>query len=491
MNGITRAYHQIANSHDGFPGSFLHYEFDRYGLGWYWPSLVPSTYVLTLFLVTFKWFFILNLLYLAAIMLAIYYATRFFIGDIFYSVLAAVIFSSYWVTGLQLVSYEVQLAGTACIAWGFYWYLRSYSFTRFWPSVFVCLAMIVGVYSDRVGPGAYIFTLFFIPENFRNKRSVISMLLISVTVIVFAWPFYHGWVARNLFNPDARLIFFSQTDDTFSIREVYKVILQKPEFLAAHIAYYFISLTEVLLGYGFTGLLAGSLFFFNRLKLVQKKILWIAVLVPLAAFVLIVKKDHVYIFPLCVYFAMITAIGIYFIKNRIVRYVLIFIIMILSIGQHAFFLAPKKAYHGLLFSEQFPKMQGRGIPRLYIDPYPDVLMLSNTLSFITDQVSSYINHSSLSPIRKKVLIVDLDDGRLQQSLTALLNIKLLKIEVVNAFFMSEVMPEDCEADDLYLLSDKKIYAEGVTTSGRCSWSGTASRYRLPGTAITLYGLEKR
>ena len=307
IEAVSQAYQDVINSQHGFP---VFYKFNLMGVGTYWPPIVFIIGLWTLLALPVQLFFLPNFFYLAIIMLGIYFSTRFLTGNNLYSMLAAVIFSCYWSTMIQCVSFEVQLAVTACIAWSFYWYLRSCFFTRLWPSLLVGLFMVFALHCDRLTPGLFLFSLFLIPENFKNKKSWLLMGWVLVFVMICAWPFYSKWITNFFLHPSALATIFNQGDDFSSPTEVYRTILHTPPFLFAHLSYYFIFLTENLLGYGFTALLVLGLFLLHRLKKPYAKVVWIVLGIPFIVFIGIFKKNSMYIFPLCIYFAMISGIGI-------------------------------------------------------------------------------------------------------------------------------------------------------------------------------------
>ena len=233
---VSKTYQDMVNLQHGFSAFAV---FCRIGFGAYWPPVVPLVGLGMLLVLPVQWFFLPNFFYLAMIMLGIYCSVRFLTGNRLYSMLAAVIFSCYWFVLIQLVAFELQLAATACIVWAFYWYLRSYFFMRLWPSVGVGLCMVMGLYCDRVTPGLFVFALFLVPGNFRNKRSWLLMALTLALVLICAGPYYKEW-AGKIINSGGVAFCFSQGTDVSMPGEAYRAVLRNPQFLLAHLSYYFI-----------------------------------------------------------------------------------------------------------------------------------------------------------------------------------------------------------------------------------------------------------
>ena len=491
MEAVSWACWDIVHSHKGFP---IFYAFTRVGLGGYWPPLVPMIGLWTLLLLPAPWFFLPNFFYLAMIMLGIYFSTRILIGDNFYSMLAAVIFSCYWFVTIQLVAFELQLAATACIVWSFYWYLRSCFFTRFWSSLLVGLFMVLALYCDRLTPGFFIFSLFLVPGNFRNKRSWLLMVLVLALVTICVWPFYGAWKDKVFGNSKLISTVFSygRKDAAFPL-EAFRTVWHNPQFLWAHLSYYFISVPERLLGYGFTALLLSGMFFVHRLRKPYPQVLWTALGIPLALFIAIIKKDQVYIFPLCIYFAMITSIGIYFIRSRFIRWVLIILMITLSVMQSILFNSYRveKPYNSL-FSHQFTRLEAQGIPRLFLQNYPwPQNKTTEQVNSIVDQVGPVMKKRASLGERKQAMIVDLASHCVRYSAVFSLRKNLYNVKVINAEITEENF-DHCNEDFLYLLSDKEPYAAESSpgSSGGCSWKSLEAVFRFPDSAITLYRVRR-
>ena len=490
-DAVSWAYQRMVHFQQDFS---VFYKFDRLAVGRYWPPVVPLMGLWTLLVLPVQWLFLPNFIYLAMIMLGIYGSVRFLTANQFYGMLAAVIFSCYWIVLIQLVTFELQLAVTACMVWSFYWYLRSFFFTRFWPSLLVGSFMALALYCDRVTPGLFVFALFLVPENFRKKRSWLLMALALVLVVTCAGPYYKVWLGGKLSDPGALTSIFSQGTDVSLPGEAYRAVLHNPQFLCAHLSYYFISLTEKLLGYGFTGLLILGVFFVPRLKKSYAQVLWIAIGVPLFVFIGILKKDHFYIFPLCVYFAMISGIGIYFVRGRWVRYLLILGIAGLTLMQYLFLFEHSRNSRKFFFSEQFEEMSLQKIPKLFLGGYGEPhKRLTDQVRLVAQQVIPMLNQRALSGERKQALVVDLHGHFLQHALVLLLRVDLQRAKVINAFYAwSQGADKDCDEDHLYLLSNRERYAveQGPASGGGCSWKALEPLYRFSDSGITLYRVER-
>jgi hypothetical protein len=493
MDAVSLAYQDVVNSHRGFS---IFYKFNWQGVGTYWPPVVFIMGLGTLLSFSVPWFFLPNFFYLAMIMLGIYCSTRFLTGNNFYSMLAAVIFSCYWFVMIQLVSFELQLASTACIVWGFYWYLRSCFFTRFLPSLLVGLFMALGLYCDRILPGFFIFSLFLVPENFKDKRSWLLMALALATGVLWTWPFYEGW-CRVLSTAETRSVLFGYGSQTSSPVELLKAIGHNPRFLMAHFSYYFIALTEQLLGYGFTALLVLGIFLLHRMR--EKSYVWvlsIALLIPLMAFISSPKKDYIYIFPLCPYLAIISGLGIYFVRRKWLRYLLMLLIAGLAVQQYfvLFSSPPSQGRRSWFFSNQFEKMRDQRIPGLFLLDYPfsDKNTAKETRS-IVDQISLWTHQPAALGEQKQTVIVDLKRHSLQHSVVFLMRIKFPKVKTINAFYLIDpIMDKKSSDEHWYLLSDKEQYAaeKGPWSGGGRTWKDPQLLYQFPKSQITLYRVEQ-
>ena len=95
FEGVSMAYQKAVNSHCGLP-CFSIFQGLKTNFGQYWPPLTALIDLWILLVVPLQWFFLPNFLYLAAIMLGIFFSSKYLCGDDFYSMLAAVIFSCYW-----------------------------------------------------------------------------------------------------------------------------------------------------------------------------------------------------------------------------------------------------------------------------------------------------------------------------------------------------------------------------------------------------------
>ena len=482
MLDISSAYHQIANTKTDWVSAFIHFPWDHnltQGVGSYWPVLVPMMYVCVLFLFTIKWFFLTNIFYLFLAMSGVYFSTKFLINNRFYSMLAAIIFSSYWIIRMLSVSVESQLFVAACVVVAFYWYLRSYFFTRFWESMLVGAFMILGLYADRVTAGFYIFALFLVPENYKRRRSLFFMFLTLVVVLISVWPFYQRWVTTNLWSSQARAILFSSIGDCSSVWDSYKMVVSNPKFIFVHLTYYFVSLTEILLGYWFIFFLAiGSIFLIWRSTNIHKQILGTAILVPLTGLILIVKKDFAYIIPLCVYWAIVTATGVYFIQKKLVRRALLSLISILIVLQYSLFLTSYPFPKQYFFSDQFGKMKAHNIPKLWLYAPLWSAMPANSLFLITDQINQIIGMDSHASTDKQTLMVDISNSGVHNCLLYLFNLGLPKIEIVDTHGTGFFSDNKFKTGRLYLLTDKIEHFNNSRSCGIYSWSSVLVKHQI-------------
>lgn len=491
MEDLSRDYQRIVSLERGFN---LFSEFHRFFSGNYWPPVVPVAGLWTLVTFPAQCFFLPNFFFLAMIMLGTYFSTRLLIGSRFYSMLAAVIFSCYWFVMIQLVAFELQLAVTACVAWSFYWYLRSCSFARFWPSLLTGLFMVLSLYCDRLMPGVFVFALFLVPENFRSRKSLLLMAMVMALVVTGAWPFYGKWFNTNFGNPRNIEILFSSYGDFTPPMETFKTILRDPSFLLAHLFYYFVSLTEKLLGYYFTALLAMGMLFLHRLKKPCAQTFWTVLAVPLMAFVLIPKKDYIYIFPLCFYFSVISGIGIHSLRNKWIRYSLVLLIAVVVVQQYLWLFQLPGGKKDLFFSRQFGKTSSQKPPKLYLLNYPNPGKEAVRGAYaIVNAISPLIGKRASSGEQKQALILDLQGYVLQNTAAFLFRVGLPKTKVINSFYAFPLgQDKTCEEDYLYLLSDEKRYAveRGSGEGGGCSWKGLEPLYRLPNSETVLFKVRR-
>lgn len=356
------------------------------------------------------------------------------------------------------------------------------------------LFMVLGLYCDRIVPGLFVFSLFLIPENFRQKKSLFLMAMVLVSVAICAWPFYRGWCSV-LSTAETRSVLFGYGNDTSSPVKLFKAIGHNPRFLMAHFSYYFIALTEQLLGYGFTALLILGVFLLYRLR---KKsyigVLLIAVSIPLLAFIGSPKKDYIYLSPLCSYFAIISGLGIYFVRGKWLRYLLILLIAALTVQQYFVMFDPPRGRRSLFFSHQFIKMRAQRIPGLFLEDYPfpeknttkEAQLIINWLSLLVYQPAALDE-------QKQTVVVDLKVHTLQHSVMFLLRIKHPRAKAMNAFYSSlPKTDKKRKGEHLYLLSDREQYAveKGPGICGGRAWKNLEPLHRLPGSQITLYGAEQ-
>jgi hypothetical protein len=155
LNDLSLVYQAAAGSQCDLFDFSVFSKWGQMGTGHYWPPLPHMINLWALIALPLDWFFLRNFIYLAAIMSGIYAATRFLTRSSLCGALAAVIFSCYRIVGVEMLTCEVQLPVTACIVWGFWAYLRSQSFTKFWPSAWVGVFMVLALYCDRLTPGFF------------------------------------------------------------------------------------------------------------------------------------------------------------------------------------------------------------------------------------------------------------------------------------------------------------------------------------------------
>ena len=475
LDAVTMAYQKVAMMQCSlFDFSIFQKTAVYSGVGTYWPPLPFMLNLWTLSAFPLEWFLLPNLLCLGAIMLGIYSSAKLFCGDDFYSMLAGTIFSCYWLVVLQQVTLGVQLSVTACIVWGFYWYLRSEFFTRFWPSIFLGMFSILALYCDRVSPGVFILPFFLFPRNFRRKRSLLVMGLVIILIVGCLWPFYRSWVAINLLRASkfSSLIQVSPNGapSPTTLGEVYRAILQNPVFLWGHLSFYFVSLTEQLLGYGFTGLFIVGAVFFYRLQKLESKIVWFALGAPLFLLTVFVKKSPVYIFPLSIYFALITGMGIFFIRKRALQYTLIGVILCLTALQYDYLLGGATQNKGDFLSRQFLHMRQQKIPNCAFETAPSMKvikdkMFSRRIFSMTGQIGAFLSQSSLGGVRIPEVVIDFQDRHATYFTVFLLRKMFPALRFHNADSETPFSVRtfgDSKNSFLYVISDKKEYAETDT-----------------------------
>lgn len=491
MEGVSWAYRDFQDAAQGFL-VFLRFPW-KAGLGYYWPPMVPVVGLLNLLVFSPRWFFLPNFLYLFMAMLGIYRATYFLLKDRWCGLLAATIFSCYWFVTIQLVAFDVQLAAAACVAWGFYAYLCSCSFSRVWPSLWAGFFMVLGLYCDRVAPAVFMLPLFLIPQNFQKKRSWLLMGGVLVLVAACVWPFYRVWFSSQLRDAGSVGWLFSQYEDKIEPFAAYKIVLKTPVFLWTHISYYLLAFTERLMGYGFTTLLVLGLFSLRRLERVHAQTLWIVTGIPLLLFTLMIKKEHVYIFPLCVYAAMISALGIFFLRWRRLRYLLIFSIFIFSLTQYVAFFRPGQWPQGggPLFGRFFEKMTRIQPPKIFFGNYLGTESGgAQRVRLMTEQTLFELDRKRSFEGPRQVIIVDLKSYFMQYAVSFSMRLSSSSPLVLNAFLSWGQSPETlCRESDLYLLSDK-YFKEGWGWSGGCSWRGLEPVLKVSGSEAILYKVIK-
>ena len=106
---------------------------------------------------------------------------------------------------------------------------------------------------------------------------------------------------------------------------------------------------------------------------------------------------------------MITSIGIYFIRSRFIRWVLIILMITLSVMQSILFNSYRveKPYNSL-FSHQFTRLEAQGIPRLFLQNYPwPQNKTTEQVNSIVDQVGPVMKKRASLGERKQAMIVDL------------------------------------------------------------------------------------
>lgn len=491
VDDLSRDYQRVMFFDREFNAIF---EFKRFLTGFYWPPLVLVLGLWSSVVFGASFFFLPNYFYLLMAMAGIYLSTYFLIGNRAHSLLAAAIFSCYWAVMTHLVAFELQLAVAACTIWSFYAYLRSDFFTRFWPSLLTGFFMIVGLYCDRLSPLMFTAALFFVPQNFRNKKALFLMLFVLSLVVIGAWPFYHAW-SKNLLNPNNRLILFSSYGDCSPSLETLKVILGAHKYLAAHLSYYFVSLTERLLGYGFTGLLGIACFSLQRLKKPFGQVVWLAFGVPLFFFILIPKKDYIYIVPLCVYFAMISGIGIHYLRLAWARFLILMLIIGASTFQYLllFKKIPYRQTH--YFSRAFSQRPSWvAAPKLFLSDYPFPMKENFARArSIVETVGALTREKELSGERGQTVIVDLQCFQSSNIVAFMLRTARQPAKVIHAFFAAPLGTDpNCKEAFLYLLSDKKKYEalDLTKNEGVCSWEGLEPLMKVHDSEIILYKVRR-
>jgi len=492
LDTVSRIYQKVVNSQCSALDFSVFAQFCKRGVGRYWPPLPAMIDLWTLLTLPHRWFFLPNLFYLAATMLGISFSSFYLCGNRFYSMLAAAIYSCYWFVMVQLGANDTPLAATACIAWGFYGYLQSEYFTKFWPTVAMSVFMVLALYCDRFSPDLFLFFLFLVPQNFKHKRSLIFMALALIVIVACAWPFYGSWMRVNMSAHGFANKVNDMNDGPFlAPAEIYKVVACNPLFLFTHLSFYFTSLTEKVLGCGFTALLILGVIFFRRLNKPEAKIVWIAMAVPWITFTFVIKKNPVYIFPLCIYFAMITAIGISLVRQKIVRYVLIGLIAGLAAIQYCILFWASDPNATLFFSNRFSVMCHQGAPRLFL--YGDSPLendVSKKIFPMLAQVNDVCPGSFASGADNPRLIVDLQEHNMQHSAVFFLRLIFPKVQVIDAA-LPGASCGDPGQESLYLLSSKKKYEGGFPVLGieGCSWHGIKPEHRLADNDAVLYRLR--
>jgi hypothetical protein len=427
-------------------------------------------------------------------MSGIYAATRFLTRSSLCGALAAVIFSCYRIVSVEMLACEVQLSATACIVWGFWAYLRSESFTKFWPSAFMGVFMVAALYCDRLTPAFFFIPLFLIPANFREKKSWVFMSLALVFVIGCVWPFYQPWIKTNFGR--ANISLFSQDlTPMMSPIESYKVVLHDPFFLFAHLSYYFISLASML-GYGFAGLLLVGALFFQRLTKPGAKVVLFATIVPLVIFILIVKKDFVYIFPLCIHFSIITCTGIFLVRKKFFQYALVGMTVGLAVFQcHDLFVT--NVHRPAWFSPKWEALFTRKIPLLMIAEacIDSSVGIRRKIPPIIDYLRPALDAPSAPGAPQKVVMVDLWENGAHHSTVFFLRVFFPKVKVLNPVTEPDFGRRffgDLEQDFFYLLSDKEKYEgqNALKNFGEASWQSIKPEHRFPDGRITLYRVQR-
>lgn len=496
MDVVSSAYWKLRNSGHFFPPfhQFPRFGIEGNGVGIYWPPAVPVMGLWALCLLPTAWPLLPNIAYLTAAMLGIYYSTKAICSDRFCSMAGAIIFSFYWIVQIQLVSFELQLATAASVSWGFYFYLRSRFFTRLWPSLLTVFLTIFALYCDRATPGLFMAAIFLTPENFKTAKSRYYVLGAVIATLLFTCPFYIPWIQGQFQNDKSIATLFSQSGVFLSPAEVYANLLHKPFFLLAHFLYYFIAITDCMMGYAFTGYLICGLFSLPRLRKPFFEALKTAIGIPLTFFILIAKKDYAYIFPLCVYFAIISGIGIYQLKKPLIRGLLLAMAFVLFIFQTQLFFHPASDARRIYFSHFFNTLQAQKVPHLILSNYfPPENNIIQKLSSTAGQIKKiFSKKNNISAIKPDVFI-DLKMHFFQHSLVFFLRRSFSELNVINGYFVTPAKTKiDCGESFMYLLSDKKKESllDNVSKISDCSPQNVLPLYQLPESEIVLYRVQK-
>lgn len=483
MEATSAAYQNAINSNWDF---FSYFSFGKCGVGGYWPALVPSIELLFLRYFPAALFLPSNMLYLAIAMLGIFLSTKQLTHNSLCGAIAAAVYSCYWIVMIQLVAFELQLAVAACVAFGFYWYLRSQFFNRAWPSFMTGVFMVLALYCDRALPALFFFAFFLVPENFKTKKGRLLMVATLFFVSLCALPFYGPWLWGQFHRHEAIATLFSQNGDFSSPTEAYKSIAIHPAFLLGHLAYYFIALTEQLLGYGFSVFLILGTFLLHRLRKKQVEILGVVPGVPLAILILIIKKEQTYLFPLCIYFAIITGIGIGFIKGRAMRFVCAVGIVLLFTAQYRSFFNSNPQREKAFFSELLVRQK---IPRLALYDFSQAPQnLGRQVNLLREQMALIIRQGILKEKAEQILFVDFEEFCFQNAAVFLLRLSFPKIRMFNgSFAKTPELGDSCSAGPAYLLTDKKKYEDIRQQSvGICPWKRLLPVYKFSNGSIVLY-----
>ncbi|MFH0985836.1 MAG: hypothetical protein V1882_09945 [Candidatus Omnitrophota bacterium] len=484
LTALSAAYRDIVYEGKGF--SSLVFRNLGHGLGDYRPALIPKIYLFAMFLAPHQGILLVNFFYLIVIMSGIYCATKFLIGDRYYSLLAASVFSCYPLAWMQLVSCEALLAVWASVIWGFYWYLRSEFFTRFWPTVGVGLFLILAFYSDRWSGGFFLSMVLFIPENFRHKKSWLHMAGMLVVVLACIWPFYYQWI-RALDWSDGLVDFFDIAGDHIGVLESYQLVLWDFEKLQAHLLYYFVSLPDMLLGYGFTALFAIGLW---QLRRHRSFLIFVVMLsLPAAFFVVCIKKHYLFIMPLYLWFAMVTVMGIFFIRHQGWRRWVVALLIVLSALHLGHIFVPQGVLGKILFSNNFEAMHARRIPKLFSWDCFGTADKQKLESIMTG-VSPFLG---TMPRTKATLMVDLKEHVLHHTVVFLLQTRWKDGKVLNVGFEDHVDPRDwAPVIQGYLVSDRGQYEAGRVQGsvGGCPYAGLEPIGRFFHDEVVLYKIKR-
>ncbi len=322
LEAVLRAW-QAVKGGAAFPGTF--FSLNTMGVGSYYPVLAHTCYLGALLVYpVYQALFIPNLICYLAAAVAVQRISGVFLGDGFLSYLAAAIFMLYPSVVFMLTACEVQMFTLAFIAWGFYCYLRSENFSRFWPSAFFCLFFVLGMYSDRLTPGIFLAACLMNPRNFRLVRSRLGLAVVLAAALIACLPHYLQWIGM-LKNPAC--VNTMITRNNVPITRVLDLLKSDIGYILAQVYYYPAAFPDQLLGAWFSLLSCAGLFGLRKFVHPLKGFLIFSLILPAAVFMLFPKKDWVYLFPLLVIIPVATVCGLSSLKKTGQGFVLVVVIL--------------------------------------------------------------------------------------------------------------------------------------------------------------------